>query len=65
QHAESNDGGRLIGADIQTYISKRFNVNYQLGNVYRLLHSLELSWITTRSKHPKQSKEAQEAFKKV
>ncbi|KZW98610.1 hypothetical protein JL49_22245, partial [Pseudoalteromonas luteoviolacea] len=65
QHAESNDGGRLIAADIQTYISKRFNVNYQLGNVYRLLHSLELSWITTRSKHPKQSKEAQEAFKKV
>lgn len=65
QHAESNDGGRLIAADIQAYISKHFNVNYQLGSVYRLLHSLELSWISTRSKHPKQSKEAQETFKKV
>ncbi len=65
QHAKSSDGGRLIAADIQTYISNNFNVNYQLGSVYRLLHSLELSWITTRSKHPKQSKEAQEAFKKV
>lgn len=65
QHAESSDGGRLIAADIQAYISKTFHVNYQLGNIYRLLHSLELSWITTRSKHPKQSKEAQDAFKKV
>lgn len=65
QHAESTDGGRLIAADIQKYITDNFNVKYQLGNVYRLLHSLELSWITTRSKHPKQSIEAQEAFKKV
>ena len=65
KRAQSNDGGRLIAADIQAYISKSFNVNYQIGNVYRLLHSLNLSWITTRSKHPKQSAEAQEAFKKV
>ena len=65
KRAQSNDGGRLIAADIQTHISDNFNVNYQIGNVYRLLHSLNLSWITTRSKHPKQSAEAQEAFKKV
>ena len=37
QHTESSDGGRLIAADIQEYISKTFNVNYQLGNVYCLL----------------------------
>ncbi|WP_425610157.1 hypothetical protein [Vibrio splendidus] len=24
-----------------------------------------MSWITTRSKHPKQSEEAQESFKKI
>ncbi|PTP18423.1 hypothetical protein CWO07_25070, partial [Vibrio splendidus] len=30
-----------------------------------LLHELNLSWITTRSKHPKQSEEAQESFKKI
>lgn len=65
KHAESNEGGRLTAADIQTYISNRFKVSYQVGNVYRLLHSLNLSWITTRSKHPKQSQESQEAFKKV
>lgn len=65
QHAKSTGGGRLIAADIQKYIIDNFNVKYQLGNVYRLLHSLELSWITTRSKHPKQSIEAQESFKKI
>ncbi|MBQ4853045.1 helix-turn-helix domain-containing protein, partial [Pseudoalteromonas sp. MMG012] len=46
QHAKSTGGGRLIAADIQKYIIDNFNVKYQLGNVYRLLHSLELSWIT-------------------
>jgi len=64
-HAESTEGGRLTATDIQTYISNSFKVNYQIGNVYRLLHSLNLSWITARSKHPKQSQESQEAFKKV
>ncbi|RHW75683.1 winged helix-turn-helix domain-containing protein [Colwellia sp. RSH04] len=64
KRAQSNDGGRLIAADIQAYISNNFNVNYQIGNVYRLLHNLNLSRITTRSKHPKQSGEAQEVFKK-
>jgi len=39
-------------------------VNYQKSNVYKLLHALNFSWITTRSKHPKQNIEAQEAFKK-
>ena len=65
KHTQSSDGGRLIAADVQKYISDNFKVNYQLGNIYRLLHSLNLSWITSRSKHPKQSAEAQEAFKKV
>ncbi|MCB5362021.1 hypothetical protein CSB62_23840 [Vibrio splendidus] len=32
--------------------------------LYQLLHDIGLSWITTRSKHPKQSLEAQETFKK-
>ena len=63
--AESCQGGRLTAADIQTYISNHFNVSYQIGNVYRLLHSLNLSWVTTRSKHPKQSIETQETFKKL
>ena len=59
------DGGRLQGKDVQAYISSEFGVQYQKSNVYNLLHELNLSWITTRSKHPKQSIEAQETFKKI
>jgi transposase len=59
------NGGRLQGKDVQAYIETEFNVNYQKTNVYHLLHALNLSWITTRSKHPKQSVQAQEAFKKI
>jgi len=59
------DGGRLQGKDVQAYILNEFGVNYQKSNVYKLLHALNFSWITTRSKHPKQNIEAQEAFKKI
>ena len=57
-------GGRLQGADIKEYIELTFNVTYQKTNIYHLLQQLNLSWITTRSKHPKQSEEAQDSFKK-
>lgn len=59
------DGGRLQGKDVQAYIVSEFGIQYQKSNIYNLLHELNLSWITTRSKHPKQSIEAQEAFKKI
>ncbi|MDF4462343.1 IS630 family transposase [Vibrio parahaemolyticus] len=59
------DGGRLQGEDFVAYIEEQFNVKYGVHNVYRLLHKLGLNWITTRSKHPEQSEEAQEAFKKI
>ena len=57
-------GGRLQGEDIKEYIELTFNVTYQKTNIYHLLKQLNLSWITTRSKHPKQSEEAQDSFKK-
>jgi transposase len=63
--AIKSDGGRLQGKDVQAYILSEFNVQYQKTNIYHLLHRLNLSWITTRSKHPKQSIEAQEDFKKI
>ena len=59
------DGGRLQGKDVQEYIASEFGIEYKKSNVYNLLHALNLSWITTRSKHPKQSIEAQEDFKKI
>ena len=63
-HSVKAEGGRLIGSDIQQYIENTFGVSYKLRNVYRLMHELNLSWITSRSKHPQQSIEAQEDFKK-
>lgn len=65
KHAIKSDGGRLQGKDIQEYIQETFAVTYQKTNIYHLLHELNLSWVTTRSMHPKQSEEAQRAFKKI
>ncbi|WP_441351376.1 IS630 family transposase [Thalassotalea euphylliae] len=62
-HAEKNSGGRLIGEDIQQFIAQEFDVTYSLRNIYHLLHALGFSWITSRSKHPKQSEQAQAVFK--
>ena len=36
---------------------------YELSNVYRLLRELGFSWITSRSRHPKQDGQVQEALK--
>ena len=59
------NGGRLTGKSLVSYIKEEFGVTYCLDNIYRLLNSLNFSWITSRSKHPKQSQEIQEDFKKI
>jgi len=63
-HAVKDTGGRLMGKDIQKYISETYSVNYGVRNIYRLMKELDLAWITSRSKHPKQDLVAQEDFKK-
>jgi transposase len=63
--ARSDEGGRLIGADIHAYIEKEFNKTYHTDSIYYLLKKMGFSWITSRSKHPKQDKQAQEHFKKI
>jgi transposase len=64
-HAIKPDGRRLKGTLVIAYIEQAFGVSYRLTNIYRLLHRLNFSWITSRSKHPKQSQDAQENFKKI
>ena len=64
-HAVNKRGGRLQARDIGLYIENHFDTIYKKSALYQLLHDIGLSWITTRSKHPKQSLEAQEAFKKI
>ncbi|RLV58776.1 IS630 family transposase [Parashewanella curva] len=63
--SRSELGGRLTGKDIQAYILLEFGIEYHLDHIYRLLKSIGLSWITSCSRHPKQSVEAQEEFKKI
>jgi len=58
-------GGRLNAQVLVSYIAQEFELNYCVSNVYRLLHQLGFSWITSRSRHPKQSDEIQENFKKI
>lgn len=65
RHAVQPSGGRLIAEDVCQYIEDNFCVSYTTRNVYKLLHALGFSWITSRSKHPKQQPDVQEAFKKL
>jgi hypothetical protein len=57
-------GGRLNAKMLVSYIAQEFKLNYCVSNVYRLLHHLGFSWITSRSRHPKQPDVIQDAFKK-
>ena len=65
QFSQSETGGRLQASHVQQFLSDKFAVTYQISNVYRLMHELGFSWITSRSKHPKASQSAQDEFKKI
>jgi transposase len=65
KQSRSTKGGRLTGETIRAYISEQLQINYHPNAVYKRLHRLGFSWITSRSKHPKQSQTAQDEFKKT
>jgi transposase len=58
-------GGRVRGKDIIQLIKDQWEVEYTLSGVYALLDHMGMSWISTRSKHPKQDADAQLKFKKT
>ncbi|MFT6898761.1 MAG: transposase [Paraglaciecola sp.] len=64
QQSLSSKGGRLNGEMLQSYIQQTFAVNYHQNSIYNLLKSMNITWTTSRSKHPKQDSESQEDFKK-
>lgn len=64
EQSQRDTGGRLTGESIHKYIEDNFSVTYHPNAIYTLLKKLGFSWITSRSKHPKQSEQAQEEFKK-
>lgn len=65
ENSTSPTGGRLQAKDVQSFILSQFHIEYQISNIYRLLHQLNYSWITSRSRHPKQNEGAQTLFKKL
>ncbi|MCP4066254.1 MAG: IS630 family transposase [Gammaproteobacteria bacterium] len=65
EHSEDkHKGGRLTGESILTYIKQEFGAIYHPNAVYKLLKSMGFSWITSRSRHPKQQTGVQDAYKK-
>jgi len=58
-------GGRITGYDVQALLAEKWQTDYCLSATYTLLAKLNLSWISSRSRHPKQNPEQQADFKKV
>jgi transposase len=54
----------LRGKDIQSIISRQFDVHYSLSAVYKLLHKLGYSYVSSRPEHPKGNPSERETFKK-
>ena len=63
--SQNAEGGRLTGETIRQYVANEFNVEYHPNAIYKLLRKLGFSWITSRSRHPKQSQGVQDAYKKL
>lgn len=57
-------GGRIRGQDIQVLLKKQFKAEYSAKSVYDVLERCQLSWISSRSRHPKSDPVQQEDFKK-
>ncbi|MFD3397018.1 winged helix-turn-helix domain-containing protein [Alteromonas macleodii] len=56
---------RLIAADIHAFIVEQFGKHYHPDSIYYLPDNMGFSWVTSRSRHPKQSQQIQDDFKKT
>ena len=61
---EERSGGRIIGQNIVDMIEEKYNQTYSISGVYKVLKRMGLSWVSSRSIHPKANLKQQEAFKK-
>jgi transposase len=62
---DDRDGGRITAEEIRQHIIKEYEVEYKSRGVYDLLYRLGLSWVSSRSKHPKSDKNKQKSFKQT
>lgn len=58
-------GGRIKGMDVMKLMEEKLGIKCSLDTVYRALATVDLVWISARSKHPKTDLEAQDTFKKT
>ena len=61
----ARSGGRLQGKGIIELIKDEWGVTYSLSGIYYLMKDIGMSWISTRSRHPKQDEQSQMHFKKT
>jgi transposase len=62
---EKRNGGRLTGVEISVFIFTKYGVRYGSSGTYDLLERLGMSWVSSRSKHPKSDIQKQINFKKT
>lgn len=58
-------GGRIKGMDVMKLMQEKLGIECSLDTVYRALATVDLVWISARSKHPKTDLGAQDTFKKT
>lgn len=62
---DDRNGGRITGNEIREYIKIKYNKTFKNNSIYDLLHRLGLSWVSSRSKHPKSNEKKQKVFKQT
>lgn len=65
QMQDDRNGGRITGSEIREHIMCKYNVVYKNNSIYDLLERLGLSWVSSRSKHPKSNPKIQKSFKQT
>jgi|SaaInlLV_10m_DNA_2_1039722.scaffolds.fasta_scaffold29224_1 transposase len=58
-------GGSINGKDINKILATKFNVKCAISTTYDTLKRCDLSWVSSRSKHPKSDINKQVSFKKT
>ena len=62
---DERDGGRITAKEIQKFVNEKYNVDYKFKSIYDLLERIGMSWVSSRSKHPKADEEQQKKFKQT
>ena len=62
---DQKEGGRITGRDVKEMMKKDFDIECANSTMYKIMHKVGLSWISGRTRHPKQDLEAQKTFKKT